>query len=333
MFVRIVIYFLIGFVSSLSYAQTVSQPLSEVRFQLQQRFAASVEAQSTTQVTNRLSARLQALAVRPGQLVEKGALLARVSCADTEDQLALVVAKNRELQANLKLAQTQLKRVEDLRARDLAALSQKDELKAQVQSLQASIEANRIEQRMQKRQLSYCELTAPFQGVVTQIQVGEGQWLNPGQVVLTLTQRSQAEIRVQLPLSWFEKIQSTEVVWQAAPNAPVSFPLQWLRTSQQLSASQAMLEIWFAAPETLLLGQLGQVVVKTDAWYLPANVMVKRQGTLGVFIRNDQQQAEFYPLPDAQVGRPAPIPPTWSADLDIITLGQQMLQAGQRLNN
>ena len=80
----------------------------------------------------------------------------------------------------------------------------------------------------------------------------------------------------------------------------------------------------------VLVGQTGQLV-----WYLPgqllsADLVVKREGQLGVFVAKGQQ-AKFIPLPTAQEGRPVPINETQNWPGPVIIGGRERLQDGQAI--
>jgi hypothetical protein len=58
---------------------------------------------------------------------------------------------------------------------------------------------------------------------------------------------------------------------------------------------------------------------------LPANLISRRDGILGVFLLDDGK-ARLEPLPDAQEGRPARV--NLPAGTQVITMGRERLQDG-----
>lgn len=80
------------------------------------------------------------------------------------------------------------------------------------------------------------------------------------------------------------------------------------------------------AGEAALPGAEGKLVWNSETGYLPPELVVRRDGKLGVFIVNGAH-ATFVPLPDAQEGRPVPV--TLAADSRIIVEGRFSVQEGE----
>ena len=80
--------------------------------------------------------------------------------------------------------------------------------------------------------------------------------------------------------------------------------------------------------DNVLVGQTGQLVWYLKGQLLSADLVVKRQGQLGVFVARNGQ-AEFIPLEGAQEGRPVPL--TTPDDWQVIIGGRERLQDGQAI--
>ena len=77
-------------------------------------------------------------------------------------------------------------------------------------------------------------------------------------------------------------------------------------------------------------GTAGRLVWQGQGRLLPAIYLVRRNGVLGVFVR-EQDTARFVALPDAQDGRPAAI--TLAADTLLIDDGRQRLNDGDAVRS
>ena len=91
-------------------------------------------------------------------------------------------------------------------------------------------------------------------------------------------------------------------------------------------ARRARFEFTGAAPS---VGRSGEVVWRVARGQLPASLISRRDGTLGVFLLEGSREAGravFHSLPGAQEGRPATIdlPP----DREVILRGRERLQDG-----
>ena len=314
--------------SPASYAQMVkTAPLQNVLYFPEYQFTGEVVPKETSQVSAELSAKLLELAVSIGDVVNQGDLLAALDCRDYQDKLALNQSAKKELLANLKLAKLQYDRLTDLNRRQLTADSAKDEALARKQALEAQLAAIDLQMQITEREISRCQITAPYQGVVTSKLVGAGQWLNPGTPVVMLTRLDNAEIEVKIPLAFAKQPLLKGAQWLNPLGQTQS--LRWLRASSVLAAQSKMRPVWFAAPDSLLIGQTLSIGLQADQPYLPADYIVRRNGKLG-FFADDQGVAKFVPIKGAQAGRPAPIEQALQS-MKLVVDGQQSLQAGERL--
>ncbi|MDX1321155.1 MAG: efflux RND transporter periplasmic adaptor subunit, partial [Oceanospirillum sp.] len=121
------------------------------------QFPAVVEPTERASLTFRVSGKLVQLIARPGQMVQKGDLLAALD--DTDFRLRLDQAE-----ARYELAQTQFARAEQLIAEKLVSQAAFDEAKAQLQVARADLSTA-------KTALSYTRLQAPFAGSISRLLV------------------------------------------------------------------------------------------------------------------------------------------------------------------
>jgi hypothetical protein len=76
------------------------------------------------------------------------------------------------------------------------------------------------------------------------------------------------------------------------------------------------------------IGSSGQLVWIESSGHLPVDLVVQRDGELGVFIA-ENNKAKFIALPDAQAGRP--VDANLPQDTLVVSRGQGRLQDGDAL--
>ena len=96
--------------------------------------------------------------------------------------------------------------------------------------------------------------------------------------------------------------------------------------SRERRARRARLAFAGEAPAP---GRTGELVWRVVSGRLPAGLLSRRDGRLGVFLHEDGR-AVFHPLPAAQEGRPAAI--DLPEDREVIVQGQQRLQDGELIS-
>ncbi len=311
------------------YAFTVeSSPLKALTHYPKYYFTASIVPHTESDISSELNARLLKLPVRPGQKINKGDVIAKLDCRDTEDKLKLNQHRQQEAKSKLKLAKLQLKRFKNLESRQHVATIQVDELLSQVQGIEANIEGLRVKGMMAARAIQRCVIMSPYDAVVTRIFAGKGQWMSVGLPIVNVVRVDMAEIKVSVPVMLAEALRGKPAVWQAQNQHSVQ--VEWLRQSGVLKSNQRMAQLWFKAPAAQLIGLHGELMLEDDRLHVPPQYVVTRNGQQGVFVL-ENDQAKFHILPHAQIGRPALVPSYWKAEMPVIIKGQHRLQDGMQL--
>ncbi len=164
--------------------------------------------------------------IEPGTVVDQGAMLMKLDDSDYQDQFQQAaaelvieqkgVSRDKSLlgyaQNNLKLQQQEVLRLEKLVERNLIAQSQLDstrqrvfDLQAEVARLEYSVATNNARVTMKqaqrdlaKRNLERATLSAPFQGVVNEVFLEEGDYVNANDIALTLVDASQFDVQLDV---------------------------------------------------------------------------------------------------------------------------------------
>ena len=133
---------------------------------------ASLRAANGVAVSPELQGRVAEIAFETGQKVAEGDLLLAQNTETEEAELA-------RLRAQRDLAETQLKRQRKLIRQDQTSQAAVDEAAAQVETLEAQIQGERT-------LIAKKRIRAPFAGVLGIRRVDQGQFVSPGQDLVTL---------------------------------------------------------------------------------------------------------------------------------------------------
>jgi membrane fusion protein (multidrug efflux system) len=145
----------------------------------------SLQSPQMTTVASEIAGMVVSTDIPEGRRVEQGHVLARLD--DAEARAARTIAK-----ARLRNARDRLARLESLRAKSVSSEQAFDDAKSEFDA--AGGEFERAETRLQKT-----TLRAPFIGVLGLRQVNVGQYVEPGDPIVEITQVHPLELVFSLP--------------------------------------------------------------------------------------------------------------------------------------
>jgi RND family efflux transporter MFP subunit len=126
------------------------------------------------------SGRLVRIGVSVGDSVKEGQVLAYLDGSRAAAQVGQSEAGVRAAEANLALAQDNLRRTEALAASKAVPEAQAEQARQQVALMKAQLEGARASTTLAKTGAGLATVTAPFAGIVTKAPTGIGSVVNPG---------------------------------------------------------------------------------------------------------------------------------------------------------
>ena len=176
----------------------VAQRAERLEWRSHLRGVGDLAAVDGIDITSEVAGVIMEIAFRPGQHVEKGDLLIQLDAAIDRAQLAA-------LQAQEKLAQLQFERQERLASRDISSKATLDEATAELQRLRAEMEA-------QEEAIAQKRIEAPFSGRLGIRQISLGQYVQPGQPLVTLQNLDTLYVDFTLPEQAYPRVQEGQTI-------------------------------------------------------------------------------------------------------------------------
>jgi len=173
------------------------------------QFPAQVEPNKDSHLAFRVSGELTEFAVKAGNRVKRGQLLAKLDDRDFNIQL-------NDRKARHSLAKSQFERSKQLLDKKLASQSQFDESQANMLVAQANLNSA-------KTALEYTSLFAPYDGVIAKVYAENLQNVQAQQVILNMQNVDSVDVSIQLPerlVAIIDKktVYSPTVVFDSLPN-------------------------------------------------------------------------------------------------------------------
>jgi len=339
-------------VSSVAFAQPAAPPAvpvvvakvvrQEVPTWL--RGLGTVQAFYSVQLRPRVDGTLTQVPVKEGQDVKKGELLAIIDPRPYHASLAAALAKKQQDEAQLANAQADLTRYESLVQKDFASRQQLDTQRAMVKQLTATLVGDDAQVEMAQLNLSFCYITAPFDGRVGLRNVDPGNLVHSSEAtpIISVAQVQPITVTFTLPQDTLPTIARAmaqhplEVVVYADDNKTELDRGELLTADNTIDTTTGTIKLKAKLPNTQRMLWPGQFVhvrllVGTDSNVVAVSAAAIQHGPNGLFVYRVEPNNVVAVQP-VQVARQEGNTYVISGGLDegmiVVTDGQSRLQSG-----
>ena len=259
--------------------------------------AASAMLEGTVQpvkqstVSAQASGRIAVFSVKAGDKVRAGQLLATIDDREAAVGQQRSQAQTDQADAELRNANAQLRRTQDLRAQGFVSQAALDTAISQNQSAKAQRDQASAAQRQSALAQGYTRVTAPFDGWVLQTNAQAGDLAVPGKPLLTLYAPLPLRVVVQVPASRLAQLGEVATVQIQSTAAGAAWITPSARTLVPAAdpvsqTSEWRLELPNQDSEGLVPGQQVRVrlsasaAARTSAQITTPNAAIVRRGEL-----------------------------------------------------
>lgn len=313
--------------SSSSAPTVVIKPLSEIAIYPEREASAQAVSLNESRIAAEISGRIEAIPVRVGERVARGAILARIDCRDHELARERANATLKAARARLSLAEQQRARAHELGAHGFFSKEALASRETEVQVFRAEGEQARTQLDAAERSVGKCTVRSPFPAIVRQRLGQVGELAAPGSPLVALSDAGRVEVSTQVQLKDTESLTRARDVRFVGDGGSMALALLRISPAIDPQARSVEARLRFKG-KPAAAGAAGSVVWRAVRPHIPADLVVRREDKLGVFVE-ERGAARFHPLDGAQEGRPAAVdlPP----GARIVVAGQLALRDGQRL--
>ncbi|MGE0874667.1 MAG: efflux RND transporter periplasmic adaptor subunit [Burkholderiales bacterium] len=303
------------------------QPLASVALYPERDASAQVVSLNESRIAAEIAGRIAGVDAEVGQRIARGAVIARIDCRDHELAQQRAAAALDAARARLALAEQQLSRARELRAQGFFAEEALAARATEADVLRADAAQAAAQRETAARSVEKCVVRAPFAAIVRERLGRTGELAAPGTPLAVLVDVERIEVSARVQAKDAPGLAQASGVRFSAPGE--DHPLALLRVSPAIDPQTRTVEARLrftagAAPP----GAAGRIAWRDPAPHLPPELIVRRGGTLGIFLEA-RGVARFHALPEAQEGRPARV--ALAPDARIVVRGQLALEDGQRL--
>lgn len=305
-----------------------AQPLAELATYPQYRAPASVVSDNDSRISAEVSARIIAIPVRVGDIVKKGDVLVRLDQTDLKLALAREAAAIDALQARIELADYQLVRARSLSKKKAVPEELLKQRESELNSLHAQLSGQKVALAQAKRRLEKSTVRAPFDASISARLAHVGELASPGSALVQLIDRKHVEVSAQLQAQLALSLPLAKQIELVTPQRRYPLTLRTIAPSFDPQSRTREARLRFSA-DAALPGSAGELVWRSEHASLPAELLSRRKGQLGVFVIDSEagkEHAKFIPLPAAEEGRPVAV--SFPQQMPVITLGRFRLNDG-----
>ncbi|MCB1748987.1 MAG: efflux RND transporter periplasmic adaptor subunit [Gammaproteobacteria bacterium] len=302
-------------------------PLSAIALYPEHTAPATVVSDNTIELSAEIAARVVEFQPRVGDVVDQGAVVARLDCRDYRLELEAARAEVEVLAARLALAERRLTRARELEARQSLAVEILDEREAERTVLIGQIKVAEARIARDEVAASRCVITSPFRALLRERLAPLGDYVGVGDPVAALIDVEGVELSAEVLAGDVATLRSRETLGFVAGGRRYPVRLRVAVDALSTGTRNRELRLVFTA-ERPLVGTPGELSWADQRAHVPGRVLVRRGERLGLFVVTDGR-ARFVALPEAQEGRASAVelPP----DSAIVVDGHYALNDGDRV--
>lgn len=256
-------------------------------------YTGAVRGRYETRLAFQVGGQILSRNVNMGAHVRAGDVLMVIDARDVQQQANATNASVSSAQAQLQLAQTNLKRYEELYAAQAISEAMLDQYRTNARAAEAAYRQAVAQNAASSNALGYTNLIAGADGVISNITAEEGQIVAAGQTVMMLTQDGEREVEIAVPESQLSEIvigmPAAISLW--ANNAALTGYVRELSPAPDtVSRTYAARIALTDAPADLPLGMTARVFLGEDAAkgaVIPLAALYQTSDTAGVYVVED----------------------------------------------
>jgi len=265
------------------------------------RVSGQIQSKESAMISTRIMGFINSITVKPGDRVKKGQLLATINNTDILARRAQARAMVTEAEAALEDAQKDYERFAELYKENSASTKEFERVTLQYNSIKAKAEAARQMQHEAEAMLAYTNLTAPFDGVITQKNSDAGSMATPGVPLLVIEQAGNYEVSASVSETEIAEVkEGTEAqIFMKSSGKTLRGKVSEVSPSSQFSNGRYSVKIALPTRETndLYAGmnvtvsfQTGIDSNSTTVW-VPASAIVTNDQLTGLYTITENQTA------------------------------------------
>lgn len=279
---------------------------------------ASVMSRNDSKISAEVSAVIARIPVEVGQIVEPDTPLVELRQSDIKLAIREAESTMKSLHAQNEQAKDQLQRVRSLANKKSVTAELFSQRETDVKVAAAALTGQQIRVEKLRQELSKTVARAPFKAIVVERIANVGELAMPGTPLVRVMDAINVEVIAELQPYDVPSLTQSQGAQFITNSKDYAVHLRQIIPviDEQERSQEVRLDF---EEDRALIGTNGHLAWRENKPYLPADFLVRRNGTLGVFVM-DEGSAKFVDFPKAEEGRPA---------LNILPIGSTVIKDGR----
>ena len=299
-------------------------------------YTGAVRGRYETRLAFQVGGQILSRNVNMGAHVHAGDVLMVIDARDVQQQANATSAGVSSARAQLELAQTNLKRYEELYAAQAVSEAMLDQYRTNARAAEAAYRQALAQNAVSSNALGYTNLIAGADGVISNITAEEGQIVAAGQTVMMLTQDGEREVEIAVPESQLSAVSigmpAAVTLW--ANHAALTGYVRELSPAPDAASRTYAARIALTdAPADLPLGMTARVFLGEDTAkgaVIPLSALYQTGDTAGVYIVEDGT-ARLVPVAVTAFHNSDAVVTGLPAGAVVVTAGVHQLRDGEKV--
>lgn len=337
-------------------APVVTAPIEKASIALERSFSGTLEPHAEFVAAPKVGGIIERLSVNLGDSVARGQVVAKLDDAEFVQAVAQAEAERKVAEANLgeaksllKIAERELKRIDQLSARGVSSASQRDAAQAEQLAKQAHVEVTLAQLARAEAQLEtarirrrYTEVTADWHGddtqrLVAERYVDEGETVSANTPLLKIVKLDPITAVIFVTEKEYAGLQTGQLVslvTDAYPDRVFSGAIERIAPVFREATRQARIEVQVDNPRRQLkpgmFVRATVVLANLDAaTVIPLQAVTLRDGRDGVFVLSDDRRSVAWRTVQPGIRQDDRLQVTGEGlQGEVVILGQQLLNDG-----
>jgi len=262
-------------------------------------FTGTVEPWTRSSPGTKILGRVDRVAVREGDRVGRGDVLAMLERRDLDAAVAQARAAVSMAQAQLDNADAMFRRMTDLHGRGSATAKNLEDATAGQRVAQAAVEQAQANLRAAEVTVGYAEVRSPIAGIVVEKRIEAGDMAAPGMPMFTVEDLSKVKVTFQIPEAQVVRIARGDRVHLAFDSLGESVEAEVDRVAPSADRQSRTYEVEVVTSNEggrLQSGMFARVRFDhgvREALHVPEGAIVRRGQLEGVFVVGDDGRARI----------------------------------------